>query len=86
MAWSIDQLEARLREIKAQRKAGALDERAYYKALLELAVELSTSLLDELDANGGRIEERDIRTQTPLILAFVEDQIQRFRAREDARK
>ena len=84
MPWSIHQLEARLKELKEQRKAGALDERAYYRGLLELAVELAQSLIEEMSVDGN-MATADIRKQLPLILAFVEDQITRFRDRENAR-
>ncbi len=84
MSWTVEQLEKRLRELKAQRREGVLDAKAYYRGLLELAVELAQSLIDELNINGHMSAE-DIRKQTPLVLAFLEDQIARFRAREDAR-
>ncbi|GEM_PF-702401 len=84
MSMTIEELEARLRDIKARRKAGELDERAYYRALLSLAIEIGRSLLDELGSDG-KMEDENVRKQIPLLLTFVEDQIARFRAREDAR-
>lgn len=84
MSLTIQELEARLRDIKTRRKAGDMDEREYYRALLSLAIEIGRSLLDEL-GNNGKMEDENVRKQIPLLLAFVEDQIARFRAREDAR-
>ncbi len=84
MSLTIEELEARLKDIKARRKSGELDERAYYRALLSLAIEIGRSLLDELGSDG-KMEDENVRKQIPLLLTFVEDQIARFRAREDAR-
>ena len=84
MSLTIEELEARLKDIKARRKAGELDEREYYRALLSLAIEIGRSLLDELGSDG-KMEDDNVRKQIPLLLTFVEDQIARFRAREDAR-
>ncbi len=85
MVWTIDELEHRLDEIKTQRKSGNLDTRGYYRSLLQLAVELASSLLDELEQGEAHMQDQDVRKQIPLLLTFVEDQIGRFRAREDAR-
>ncbi len=84
MSLTIAQLEDRLRDIKTRRQGGELDDRAYYRELLSLAIELGHSLLDELGDNG-KIAAEDIRKQIPLLLAFVEDQIARYRKREDSR-
>jgi len=85
MVWTITQLEGRLAEVKAARKAGTLDSRTYYRNLLELLVELCASLVDELDKGEAHMLDADIRRQIPLVLMFVEEQIGLFRGREDAR-
>lgn len=84
MSLTLEQLERHLQDIKTRRKEGELDDRAFYRALLSLAIEIGHSLLDELGDNGKILAE-DVRKQIPLLLAFVEDQIARYRQREDAR-
>ncbi|NPA07071.1 MAG: hypothetical protein GXO54_06690 [Chloroflexi bacterium] len=73
---TINELAQALREVKAKRRAGELDERAFYHHLLELAVQLVQLLLDE-----PNMTEQDVRKQVPLVLAFLEDQIARYQDR-----
>ncbi len=73
---TVNELSQALRAIKEQRRAGELDERAFYQRLLELAVQLVQLLLDE-----PNMSEQDVRKQIPLVLAFLEDQIARYQDR-----
>lgn len=61
-----------LQRIKAQRQAGELDTTAYYKALLGVLADLIQNLLEE------EISETEAKKQTPLLLVFLEEQIQKF--------
>ncbi len=71
---SAGELNTHLETLKEQRRSGAIDARTYYTELLKLASSLIESLTDEID----RIDERNIRLQIPLVLLFIEDQIQKF--------
>ncbi len=77
MVQTVGALQERLQTIKAQRKAGELSLNGYYQALLELAGALVESLVDEADHLDGK----EVRKQVPLILLFVEEQIQKFSER-----
>ncbi len=74
MVQTVGELSDHLREIKEERRSGALTLEAYYKELLTLSKELLDALLDEIDSIDGQ----EIRKQVPLILLFLEDQIQKF--------
>ena len=50
----------------------------YYKELLLVLRDLTDSLIDELD----KIEAADVRSQIPLLLVILDDQIQAFGERE----
>ncbi len=72
------QLTERLETLKAQRRAGEINNREYYAELLKLAASLVDSLVDEID----RMDDNSIRLQVPLVLVFLEDQIRKFGERE----
>ncbi len=74
MVQTVGALKERLQTIKEQRKAGELSLNGYYQALLELAAALVESLGDEAE----HLDEKEVRKQVPLILLFVEEQIQKF--------
>jgi len=71
---SANDLHEHLEALKEQRRSQAIDARTYYTELLKLANSLIESLIDEVD----RIDNRNIRLQIPLVLLFIEDQIQKF--------
>ncbi len=79
---ALEQLAASLQEAKARRKRGEISEREFYASLLRLSARLIPILADELEDQQTLMQERDIKKQIPLVLAFLEDQIARFRARE----
>ena len=58
-----------LRELETKRKNGELTAREFYKGLLELLAELKDVLVHE------NIDEKQIRRQIPLLLAFIKSQI-----------
>ena len=64
-----------LNKLKEQRKNGEIDTISYYKGLLQIAASLLQNLSDE------DISEEEAKKQIPLILVFVEDQIEKFAAR-----
>ncbi len=79
---ALEQLAAALEEAKNRRKDGDLDERGFYAQLLTLSSQLLPILIHEAEDTQTVMHEREIRKQIPLILAFLEDQIARFRQRE----
>ncbi len=76
------QLLQALQTAKAQRKSGELDERGFYVRLLELSAQLAPILIQEVQDTVTVMSDKEVRMQIPLVLAFLEDQIARFRARE----
>ncbi len=66
---------AQLEALKAQRKEGTIDTIPYYKALLEILADTVQNLRDE------DINERDAKTQIPLILLFLDEQIAKLSGR-----
>ncbi len=70
-----------LKILKEKRKTGEIGPTEFYRELLMIMKDLSESLLDEVD----RLEAADIRSQIPLLLVIVEDQISALQGREDAR-
>ncbi len=76
------QLLQALQTAKAQRKRGELDERGFYVRLLELSAQLAPILIQEVQDTVTVMSDKEVRMQIPLVLAFLEDQIARFRARE----
>ncbi len=81
---ALEQLAAALEQAKAERRQGTLDERGFYARLLELSAQLVPILVAEAQDTQMVMKTEDIRKQIPLVLAFLEDQIARFRARETA--
>ena len=80
-----EHLAAELKRIKARRKQGDLDEAGFYVQLLRLSDHLIPLLIQEAEGQGTPMQLADIKRQIPLILAFLEDQIARFRTREAQR-
>ncbi len=78
MVESAAQLDDRLRELKEKRKTGELGTKEFYHGLLLIMQELSASLIEEL----GRIEDTEVRTQIPLLLMILDEQITAFSGRE----
>ncbi|NPA42283.1 MAG: hypothetical protein GXO18_08435 [Aquificae bacterium] len=68
-------LKSKLEALKVERKEGKLTPKEFYKELLTLAVTLVEELKDE------DISDEDIKKQTPLVLAFLEDQIDKMEGR-----
>ncbi|HIP87051.1 MAG TPA: hypothetical protein EYH27_01255 [Anaerolineales bacterium] len=64
-----------LDRLKELRKKGELDTLAYYKGLLKLAADLVQNLRDE------DISEEEAKRQLPLVLVFLEEQIDKFKGR-----
>ncbi|NPA26705.1 MAG: hypothetical protein GXO36_03795 [Chloroflexi bacterium] len=64
-----------LRALKARRKKGELDLRTYYHQLLQLLSDMLTSLREE------DIPDDEVKRQVPLLLVFLEDQIQKYAQR-----
>lgn len=65
------QMADHIKNLKAQRKAGELGAKAYYTALLQVLNNLADSLIAELDG----IEDADVRSQIPLLIVLLDDQI-----------
>ncbi len=72
------QLSTKVKELKEQRKNGELTIKAYYAELLNVLTNLTDSLIGELD----NIEDADIRSQIPLLVVILDDQIRAFGDRE----
>jgi hypothetical protein len=70
------ELTEKLKDLKAQRKCGQIDEKEYYKGLLSLM----RTLIEKLE--GEDISAKDIRTQIPLIVLFITDQISEMEGRK----
>ncbi len=71
------ELTAKLKDLKSQRKCGQITEREYYKGLLVLMRELIDRLEDE------DISAKDVKTQIPLIVLFITDQISEMEGRNN---
>ncbi len=61
-----------LQALKQQRKQGEIDTLTYYKGLLRILADTVQNLRDE------DISEQDAKTQIPLILVFLEEQISKL--------
>ncbi len=72
------QMKKNIATIKEKRKTGELSVEGYYKELLLVLRDLTDSLIDELD----KIEAADVRSQIPLLLVILDDQIQASGERE----
>ncbi len=75
MMTNADDRLADLNAIKAQRKEGAIDTVTYYKELLRIMADLVQNLRDE------DISEVEAKKQIPLVLVFLEEQIDKLSAR-----
>jgi hypothetical protein len=71
------ELTIKLKDLKSQRKCGQISEKEYYKGLLELMKVLIDKLEDE------DISSKDIRSQIPLIVLFITDQISEMEGRDN---
>jgi len=72
------QLVDKVKSVKEQRKNGDIDAKQFYKELLTILNNLTDSLVDELDT----VDESEIRSQIPLIIVLLDDQIRAFSDRE----
>ncbi|MDQ7028581.1 MAG: hypothetical protein Q9O62_01755 [Ardenticatenia bacterium] len=72
------QLVEQLRALKARKREGEIDMRAYYQQLLELLDHVVHSLVGEVDS----LTDEEIILQTPLLLLFLEEQVAKFDERE----
>ena len=70
-----DRLLGILKDLENKRKNGELSAREFYKALLELLADLKDVLVHE------NIDEKQVRRQIPLLLAFIKSQIGELHAR-----
>ncbi len=66
-----------LEQLKEQRKNGELGLRDYYQRLLRLLADVLSSLQNE------DIGEEDVKRQVPLILVFLEEQIEKYAGRNN---
>ncbi len=66
---------AQLQALKDQRKNGEIETVPYYKALLGILADTVQNLRDE------DISEQDAKTQIPLILLFLDEQIAKLSGR-----
>ena len=64
-----DRLLGILKELETKRKNGEISAREFYKGLLELLADLKDVLAHE------EIDEKQIKKQIPLLLAFIKSQI-----------
>ena len=71
------ELTTKLKELKTQRKCGQIDEKEYYKGLLEIMKVLINRL------EGEDISAKDIKLQIPLIVLFITDQISEMEGRDN---
>ncbi len=74
MTESQDRL-TQLNALKEQRKNGEIGPLEYYRGLLRILADTVQNLRDE------DISETDAKTQTPLILVFLEEQIAKLGSR-----
>ena len=74
MIQSSEEMKAHIKELKEKRKSGDLSTKEYYRGLLSVLTDLADSLADEAD----KMEDIAIRSQIPLLLVLLEDQIQAF--------
>lgn len=68
-------LREKLDFIKEKRKNGELSPSEFYRELLYIVLSMTKELIDE------NISEEDIKKQIPLILAFLEEQIEKMESR-----
>ncbi len=68
-------LKNSLKELLLKRKNGEITTREFYGGLLELLADLKDALVRE------NINEKQIKKQIPLILAFLESQINELETR-----
>jgi len=64
-----------LKELEEKRKKGEISVREFYKGLLDILAELKDYLVKE------DIDEKQIKKQIPLILAFIKSQISEMEMR-----
>jgi len=69
-------LSTELRSLQEKRKSGEISIRDFYYGLLELLANLKDALINE------NINEKQIKKQIPLLLAFIENQIIAMKNRE----
>ncbi len=72
------QMAAAIQAAKQRRAAGEIGPKEYYAELLEVLKNLADSLLGELD----KIEDADVRSQIPLLLVILDEQVRAFGERE----
>jgi len=72
------QLSDKVAALKEQRKNGDIGPKDYYRELLSVLSNLADSLIDELD----NINDAEVRSQIPLLLVLLDDQIRAFFDRE----
>ncbi len=75
---SATQLSDKVIQLKEQRKTGELGVKDYYRELLDVLKNLADSLIDEVDS----LDDAQIRTQIPLLIVLLDDQIRFFHERE----
>ncbi len=78
MVKSAAELADIIKSVKEKRKTGDLDAKGYYKEQLAILAQLSESLIEELD----RVSDDDVRSQIPLLLVILDDQIRAFLDRQ----
>lgn len=78
MTQTAHQLAETVQSLKQRRKAGELSPKQYYAGLLDVLKSLTESLIGELDT----IDDTDVRTQIPLLLVILDEQIAAFGERE----
>jgi hypothetical protein len=72
---SSQSLKNSLEALKEKRRKGEIGVPEFYKELLSITASLVKDLQDE------DISEEDIKKQIPLVLAFLEDQIDKLESR-----
>ncbi len=78
MSFSGAELSEQIQALKSQRKERAISERDFYLGLVTILGRLADSLTDEV-----QISAADVKKQIPLLLVFLEDQLQKLVAREE---
>ncbi len=61
--------------LKAKRKEGEITVLEFYRELLRVAIKMAEEMKLE------DISEEDAKRQIPLVLAFIEDQLKKFKDR-----
>jgi len=68
-------LTEELKTLEEKRKNGEISAKEFYKGLLEILAHLKDALVHE------NIDEKQIKRQIPLLLAFIKSQITEMEAR-----